>query len=1128
MGTESKYYREILNKLEAFIRKEQFQFILLGLQVFVLAVVANFTFYSLLELIANFNSIVRTVLFLLLILLASGIFTYLIIIPALRFFGLFRKASYNQAAQEVGKNFPEIKDDLLNSMQIVSATEQKSIYSLSLVDAAFKNLYNRVKDLNFGSILKFEPVKKVLPYFIGLTIFCIALFTFVPGMTSASNRLVNFSQEFIPAPKFALEVNPGSKEITKGDDLKISVKVIGAKTENVILSIRAEEEAEFKNHALNADSAGDFSYLLPAVRNSFKYFAQSENIKSELYEITVIDRPIIESLEVTIKPPAYSQIPETVQKDNGNVSSLIGTKVAFKISSNKKLKNAYLEFDDSSIVDLSVDGINSSGQFKISGDSEYRIRINDINDNFNLAPITYQVKADYDEYPDIQLILPNKNIPLANDNRVNLISEISDDFGFSKLLLHYRLSASRYESPQSDFNSLEIPINKNLTEADVNYVWNLTTLTLAVDDVVTYYLEIFDNDNVGGPKSAKTFQFTVRVPSLDEILNDADQIHAQTEAELEKTLKEAEQLRKTLEQIDQELKTDDQKLSWEEKEKIENALEKFQELQEKVDDLNDRLGEMKQNLQENNLLSEETLQKYMELQELMDELTSEEMKRAMEQLQNMLRDMNRNMTQDALENFKIDEERFQKSIERTLNLLKRIQIEQKVDELVKRTEELNRLQEELSEQTKQSDLGDKTKNEKLSKQQDELTKDINRLEQEMKKLEEKMSEFDDMPVEELQKMMEEFNEQQNQQLSEEASKNLQQNQQQKAMNQQKQISQNMEQMNKMMQQMKDSMQMQNQMQTFTEMMKMLDNLISLSKKQEELKSETEKLDTNSPRLNELAKQQQNLISNLQNLLKQMGELSQKTFAITPEMGKSIGEAMRQMGMSIQSMQNRNGSFSAIQQTEAMKSLNESAMMMKNSMEAMMQGGSGGGMMSLMQQLQQLSGQQMNLNNLTQMLQKLQQGGLSPQQQLELQRLSNQQELIEKSMQQLNQEAKLSGQSSKLPADLDDIVEKMQEVIKDMNTQKLDDDLIQKQEQILSRMLDAQRSINERDFEKERKSRSGETVFRESPDDLILTDDSSLNKIKDELNKAVNEGYTRDYEDLIRRYYEALQSIQIEN
>ncbi|MGB5530620.1 MAG: hypothetical protein WBQ32_11695, partial [Ignavibacteriaceae bacterium] len=80
--------------------------------------------------------------------------------------------------------------------------------------------------------------------------------------------------------------------------------------------------------------------------------------------------------------------------------------------------------------------------------------------------------------------------------------------------------------------------------------------------------------------------------------------------------------------------------------------------------------------------------------------------------------------------------------------------------------------------------------------------------------------------------------------------------------------------------------------------------------------------------------------------------------------------------------------------------------------------------------------------------------------------------------------------------------------------------------ILSKLLDAQRSINERDYEKERESRSSETILRESPAELDLTNPNALNKIRDELNKAVKEGYLRDYEDLIRKYYESLQKEDI--
>ena len=123
---------------------------------------------------------------------------------------------------------------------------------------------------------------------------------------------------------------------------------------------------------------------------------------------------------------------------------------------------------------------------------------------------------------------------------------------------------------------------------------------------------------------------------------------------------------------------------------------------------------------------------------------------------------------------------------------------------------------------------------------------------------------------------------------------------------------------------------------------------------------------------------------------------------------------------------------------------------------------------------------------------------------------------------MNKESKESGQSKKMPANLEKILEDMKEVVTDMKTQKLGDELIQKQERILSKLLDAQKSINERDFEKERESLAGKNFRRESPAPLLLNSEEGKDKLRDELLKAIREGYLKDYEDLIRKYYEALQ------
>jgi hypothetical protein len=1123
------FYKEIINKLERLIRKEYLILFLTGLLISLIIIITAFTFFSFVELTLNFSSAIRTILFFSFLIVTIFTIVYLIIIPLAKYFNLLGRRDYFYYAKQVGSFFPQIKDDLLNALQLVSPAKDNVFYSTSLLDAAFKDVYNKSKSIDFESIINFTKVKKSALYFFSVFGFCVLLFFTFPGLITASNRFINFSQEFVPPARFYFEIFPGNAEITKGDNVDILIKISGEVPKAVKILTREESQTNFSEYEIQKDSTDNYKFTIQQLRSNLFYYATAEEVESERFEIKVIDYPVIRSLDVKLIAPAYSNIPVIEQKDNGNISALIGSRVEISLLSNKEIKSAKVKFEDSTKSDFKVQSNYAKGSFTVKKDNSFTIVITDLAGNDNLQPVRYFIKALYDANPTIDLIYPKQDVNLANDNRVPVEVKINDDFGFSKLNLNYRLASSQYEPVQDNFSIVEIMIDKKLKEQIIDHIWNLTKLNPAVNDVYSFYLEVFDNDNVSGPKSAKTQIINVRVPSLDEILARADDIQENAEDDLQKTLKEAEELKKNLEKIDKDLKQDKQELTWEEKEKIEQALDKFEKLQEKIESVSEQLKQMQNELQQNQLLSEETLEKYMELQKLMDEMTSDEFKKAMKQMQDMLQKMNRSQTQDAMNNLKLDEERFKKSIERTMNLLKRIQIEQKLDEMIKRTENVEQNQNELSEQTKESDLSDKKQAEQLSEKQKEISKELERLQDKMKELAEKMNELKDMPVDEMEKLQEEFEKQENQQLSQESANEIKQNQKQKAQKNQQQLSQNMQQMKSSFKEMQEQMQQENQMQTFTDMMRILDNLISLSKQQEELKNKLQNVEQSSSQLEQNVQKQNEIKKNLAKLLEQMSAVSQKTFAITPEMGKALGNANQKMNQSMQSMQNRNGSLATLSQGDAMMYLNEAANLMKSSLESMMQGGSGsGGMMSLMQQLQKMSGQQMDLNNLTQMLQQMQQGQLSPQQQSELQRLAQQQQLIQKSLEELNKEARQSGESKKIPADLENIINQMKEVVTDMNTEKLDDKLIQKQEKILSKLLDAQRSINERDFEKERKSESGENVVRNSPAELNLSSQQSKGKLREALNNAIREGYNKDYENLIRKYFESLQKENIKN
>jgi hypothetical protein len=1110
MSKESGPYQEIIRKLERKNKREYAVLASAGALITVLLSFSSFFNFSLLESVFHFSSRIRTIFFFIFILITIGSAAFLFLLPLLKYFSFLRKTDYHKTAGEVGNYYPAIKDDLLNAMQLIEG-EKKFYYSAVLINAAFNKVYERSRSIHFEEIVSFAGVKRLLFYSI-VTIITMLLFLFiVPGLQASSHRLYNFEQEFIAPPEFMLKVSPGDSEISKGDNITITVTASGKIPSEIFIATKTEEQAEYENQKLISDSGGVFIYNLNSIRSSLDYYAFAGETKSITFRITVTDKPIIKGFEIVVTPPVYSGLPETVQKDNGNINTLKGSNVKLHLSSNKELQQAYIEFSDTAKNGLDISYASASGSFRVMKDDNYKINLVDIAGSMNESPVSYTIVSQNDAYPVIEMIEPGEDVNLGNDNRIPVEVEIEDDFGFSGLKLNYRLSASKYEPPQEEYKTIDIPIGKTGKEAEVGYIWNLSSLSLGTNDVVSYYLEIFDNDMVSGPKSARTPEYNVRVPSLDEILASADKRQDQVTDELQKTLKEAEELKKTLDKIDQDLKQDKKELTWQEKEKLENALDKFEQLQDKLKNTGKEMEDLQKEMQKNNLLSKETMEKYMELQKLFDELSGEEFKKAMEQMREMLQKMDRKSAQDALQNMKINEENFKKSIERTINLLKRVRIEQKMDELVKRSEEINKNLDELMKENASKNSQQKQEN---------ITEQLKDMKEQLDKLEQEMEGLDDMPEEDMEKITEEFEKQKNEELSKEAAENMKQQQMQQAKQKQSQLSKNMKNFSQQMQQMQQQIQQQNQMQTFAEMMKMLESTITLSKQQEELKKETQN-SSESP-LTKNAENQSNLQRNLDNLLKQMGDMSQKTFAITPEMGKSLGDAKREMMKALQAMQARNSNYAANSQTEAMKSLNEAASMMQSSMEAMMQGGGQGGMMSLMQQMGQMAQQQMGLNNSTQQLQQGNKGELSPSEQAELQRIQQQQEIIKKSLEELNREARRTGESKKIPGSLENIVKQMEEVIADMNTQRLDDRLVQKQERILSRLLDAQRSMNERDFEKQRESFSGENIVRESPSELNLSSDKQKDRIKDELNRAVNEGYQKDYENLIKKYFEELQ------
>jgi hypothetical protein len=506
----------------------------------------------------------------------------------------------------------------------------------------------------------------------------------------------------------------------------------------------------------------------------------------------------------------------------------------------------------------------------------------------------------------------------------------------------------------------------------------------------------------------------------------------------------------------------------------------------------------------------------MELQQLFEQLNSAELQQALRQMQQTMQNVNREQLQQALQKLSFTEERFRESIERTIELLKRIQIEQKLDEARRRAEELEKAQHEVSEATKKAADDAQTRND-LAKRQRDLAQKQRQLEEETTDIQKRMEDFfTEMPADQMQQLNSTIEQQQLGGQMNQAGNQLQAGEMQQAQATQQQLGKQLQAQSKQLQSIQQNL-LQKQMQhTLTELRRAASNMLELSKREEALKQEAQGAPLNSPQLRDNAQEQMGVMRDMENVLRGLSELSKRSFAITPEMGRSIGEAFSHMANAMNALETRNGFIASQEEGQAMGSLNKSAMQIQSAMKNLMQQ-STSGMGGLMQQLQMMAGQQQSINMQTQSMQAA----------AEAARLALEQEAVRKSVEQLNKEAQASGEQQKLLGDLDKIAEDMREVVQNLEQNNVNSETIRKQERILSRLLDASKSMRERDFEKRRKAQTGTEVARRSPGELDPSALEGKNKLLEDLLKSLEHGYSKDYKELIRRYFEELQKIDIQ-
>lgn len=1119
-------YGILIAKLDEFIRKYYKNQLLRGSLYTIAIVVSGYLAISLLEYYAHFDTLPRTILFWSFIAAAGYVIGRFIALPLFRINKIGKVISHEQAALIIGKHFTNVEDKLLNVLQLQKDGSGTGA-SKELIEASINQKISELKPVPFTSAVDFSQNRKYVKWaLLPLLAIAVIIFTNASLLTESTNRLVNHSDYFEEQAPFSFEID-GNLEAVENEDFTLNVKLSGAE-------IPAEVKllVDGNEYRMNKENTINFSYVFRNVQKekSFRFFA--DGFTSREYLLKVIPNPIVLNFDAELKYPAYTGKKNETVRNTGDLVVPAGTVINWNFAT-RSTSSFVMAFADSSFK-LRQDGedrfsfskrllesqkysLHTANQFLKSKDS-----------------IDYSITVIPDLYPAISV--EEKKDSVSN-LRMYFTGEVRDDYGFSRMQFVYRLLNAKDSSgapaePRAEF--VNIPLRPSLVRDQFYYYWDLSTFGVQAGDEIEYYFEVWDNDAVHGAKSTRSQRMIYKAPTLKDLANMNDSANAKIEEDLEAAIEESKQLQKEIDDLHKKV-LEKKNLSWEERKKLEALKMRQQALQQRIDMLKQRNAMNVQQQQEfmpNDPNAEENQE---EMNELFNQLSTDEMKKMLDKLEELLKNPQKDKTQKTLEEMKQDNKNTEKDLDRTLNLFREMQFQNKLEEAIQQIDTLQKQQDSLSKMSEQKSPS-KEQKEDIRKQQDSLNKQFNELRNQLDKLDslnQKLEEPHELPNTDLEEM-------QIQKEQRDASDQMKNGDMKGGSKSQKNASDQMQDLKKKMQDAQDKMESESQGEDMQTIRTLLDNLIQLSFDQEALMMKARKIGTTDPQYVTLAREQNRLRDDARMIEDSLLALTKRNPKISPLVNKEITNINFNMDRAIRGLAEREPGQAQNGQQRAMTSINTLALMLDESLEQMMQqmnaqmkskgepkdckggncnkpgsgkpGKSGKnkpGMSGIRQQQQQLNQRMQNA------MQKGQngQGGVGSE---ELAKMAAEQERLRRLMQEAMKDSEQNGGGT--PGG--DVAEKMEETETDLVNKNINAETLKRQQEILDKMLEFEKAEQQREQDEQRQANEAKNYELSNPEGF-----SEYNRQKQqeaELLRTVPPALVPYYKNKVNLYFSGVE------
>ena len=961
--------------------------------------------------------------------------------------------------------------------------------------------------------------RRTLLVFAGL-LFVNLLYGFMHS--DAARRSLAFFQTYEKPNPFVYTVEPGTGNVEQGSRFYVEVTFEGDKPESVSMGIRTRVEDRFRTITLEETRPGTFVSTPKEIFEDSEYVIRMDEFESPNYALTVSQIPRFRELVARVVPPSYTGIePERYTYPFSRIEMAEGSRLEIEATANKALNSAFITFHDGSRQELQLtdDSLNTfEAGLTITEPDTLRFRLEDNEGLQNRNPYAFNLRVIRDQEPTVRIVAPEPVVQMLNPRDITLRIEARDDYGFSSMRLHYEVREAF--SPNVREGSVRIS-GSAPASANVTYEWDLSDLGLQTSDEVTYWVEVFDNDEINGFKSARSERQTLRASSLAESLLEQEEQEENVERRLEDLSRQQEETRENLRQLRESI-IENPDETWEQERMTEEMMQQQEDISEQVRQLQEEFDRMREEMSREETISEETRRKYEELQQLMDEIDDPDILEMMERLQESLQNMDQQQIRDAMENLEFSEQNFQERLERTIELFKQLRLEADLDRMSALLEELARQEERVMEMQ-----GDP---EAQSQQQQSIQEELENLQERIEQMPEKAPQrrqqrVQDM-VDELRPQMDGLQQQLQENIDQLGDDNHDSNQVQQ---QQQEIRDGMQQMSEQLASMRSSMQQEQINVNIAALKSIFHSMLTLSEAQEDQNKITLLLEPNSQAFVQQARSQRNISTNFSTVVDSLFQVAKEVPQFNNATLQYRREVERNIDQSIDHLRERNKNQATTAERLSLGGLNRLTGMIADLIDQLDQdgddGGGGGGMSAeqMMQQMDQTGEQQQQLNQMIQDFINDMAGDRLTQDEIErLDQMARQQNEIRRQIEELQRSGNLRP-GDRLLSEFERMLEDMEDTINDLRGGSTDNILVERQQNILSRMLETREAFDQRDESEERLGETPGEFEREDPPALTL--EELEREIRNRLQDPNQTRFTDDYQQLIRLYFQILQELE---